>query len=98
MAELFVHPSLATLLKADDLFRQIDSLPGESYREVKTRRTFRIKLADNYYFAKVHYGVGWWEIIKNLLQLRLPVLGAATEWSAIQRLTALNVPTMVPVA
>jgi hypothetical protein len=35
--------------------------------------------------------VGWAEILKNLLSLRLPVLGAANEWRAIRRLAELGV-------
>ncbi|MDZ7686637.1 MAG: lipopolysaccharide core heptose(I) kinase RfaP [Gammaproteobacteria bacterium] len=49
-------------------------------------------------FAKVHFGVGWGEIAKNLVTLRLPVLGAGDEWRAIRRLELLGVPTMTPVA
>jgi heptose I phosphotransferase len=50
------------------------------------------------YFAKLHYGVGWGEIFKNLLSFRLPILSAMTEVHAIQKLNALNIPTTPLVA
>lgn len=93
---------IATELKDDfnetALFEQVAGLSGETYREVKNRRTFRFQLGRRYYFAKVHFGVGWSEIFKNLFQLRLPVLGASNEWRAIRKLQSLQVATMTPVA
>lgn len=77
-----------------DLFNQVDELQGEVYRQVASRRTFKINLVGRDYFVKVHHGVGWAEIFKNLLQGRLPVLGARNEWRAIKRLTERGVPTM----
>lgn len=53
----------------------------------EARRTLRIEVAgQGYLFVKIHRGVGWKEILKNLLSLRLPVLGAGNEWRAIARL------------
>jgi heptose I phosphotransferase len=34
------------------------------------------------------------EIFKNLVQLRLPVLGAKNEWRAVQKLQQLDIPTL----
>src|SRR5690606_21181038 len=50
------------------------------------------------YFVKIHRGIGWGEIVKNLLSAKLPVLGAGQEWRAIQRLAEASVPTMTAVA
>lgn len=50
------------------------------------------------YFAKLHQGVGWKEIFKNLLHARFPVWSAEPEWRAIQRLNTLNIPTTPPAA
>lgn len=77
-----------------DPFDYIMQLDGESFREVANRRTLRFELGGRRYFLKAHYGVGWNEIFKNLLQLKLPVLGARNEWLAIQRLEQLGVETM----
>jgi heptose I phosphotransferase len=94
----FVAEELADDFDAETLVDDIVGLDGETYREVKGRRTFRFLLNGKAYFAKVHLGVGWIEIAKNLLQLRLPVLGASNEYDAIRRLQQLNVETMKAVA
>ncbi len=77
-----------------DLFDQIMMMRGEVFRELDNRRTQRITLGNKQYFLKQHFGVGWREIFKNLLQLRLPVISAKNEWCAIQRLDQLGVATM----
>ena len=69
-------------------------LQGEAYRDLAGRRTIRVVLDGHGYFAKLHYGVGWGEIFKNLMRLSLPVVGARTEWLAIQRFAELGVATM----
>lgn len=94
----YLDPELQELLSETAMFEQLANMDGEVFREVASRRTFRFRHAGRDYFAKVHHGVGWREIIKNLLQMRLPVLGAANEWIAIRRLDDLGVDTMVPVA
>jgi len=69
---------------------------GEVYREpaAARRRTLRFELNGRGYFLKLHWGVGWKEIIKNFVSGRQPVLGAQNEWQAIQRLGELGVQTM----
>ncbi len=73
------------------------SVEGEIYREPANarRRTLRFELKGKGYFLKLHWGVGWKEIFKNLANGRLPVLGAQNEWRAIRRLERLGVETMV---
>ena len=85
----------AQLPSGVDPFDHIMQLEGEMFRDIDNRRTLRFSLNGRRYFLKAHYGVGWKEIIKNLLQFRLPVLGARNEWRAIQRLQELGVETMV---
>jgi len=77
-----------------DTFEQLFALEGRVYKEQQGRKTLRFTLDGKHYFAKLHNGVGWKEIIKYLLQLRLPVLGAQNEWRAIQRLEQLGIKTM----
>lgn len=90
-----LNPEFAAQLPAGvDAFDTIMQLDGELFRDMDNRRTLRFSLAGRRYFLKAHYGVGWKEILKNLLQLRMPVLGARNEWQAIQRLEALGVETM----
>jgi len=74
-------------VKADDaLFAQIWALQGEVYRSVASRTTLRFEAAGRAYFLKRHRGVGWREIFKNLIALRLPVLGARNEYQTCRHL------------
>ncbi len=72
-------------------------LRGECFRHQNGRMTQRITLGEKSYFIKQHSGVGWKEIVKNVLQLRWPVLSAKNEWRAIQKLQSLgiSVPTVI---
>ncbi|HYQ72785.1 MAG TPA: lipopolysaccharide core heptose(I) kinase RfaP [Gammaproteobacteria bacterium] len=92
---LDLSPEFAAQLPATtDPFDAIMRLDGELYRDMDNRRTLRFTLKGRRYFLKAHYGVGWREILKNLLQLKLPVLGARNEWLAIRRLESLGIDTM----
>ena len=82
------------LWKNKDPFQEIFALEGEVFRNVKNRKTFRIEVENRGFFVKIHRGVGWREIFKNLLQFKLPVTGAANEFNALAKLTELGVPTM----
>ncbi|HSW71696.1 MAG TPA: lipopolysaccharide core heptose(I) kinase RfaP [Gammaproteobacteria bacterium] len=68
-------------------------LSGECFREQKGRSTQRLVINQEAYFIKQHRGVGWKEIFKNLIQLKLPVLSAKKEWLALQKLQALSILT-----
>jgi heptose I phosphotransferase len=95
---LIVDPEVKIFLDGDHTFDFIMAMHGEIYRALEGRCTQRIELGGQGYFLKQHRGVGWKEIIKNLLQLRLPVLGAKNEWRAVQRLCDLGIATMQVVA
>ncbi len=81
-----------------DVFAEAQSLQGKIYRSKEGRRTLQFERDGHGYFLKLHQGVGWTEIIKNLLQGRLPVLGAENEYRACLRLAELGIDTMTPVA
>jgi heptose I phosphotransferase len=90
----FLRPDFqANLPVDDDPFAAIMSLRGELIRAKEGRRTLCFVLKGKRYFLKAHYGVGWREIFKNLLQLRWPVVSARNEWLAIQNLERLGVAT-----
>jgi hypothetical protein len=92
---IFIEPELKKAFpQSENLFEQMMQLHGDVYRDIENRRTQRINLTGNYYFIKQHRGVGWKEIFKNLLQLRLPVVSAKNEWLAIQKLHQLNIHTL----
>jgi len=82
----------------ENTLQELCALDGEVFKRIQNRRTFRIEREGRGFFIKCHHGVGWREIIKNLLQLRPPILGAGNEWRAIHRLQELGVETMTPVA
>ncbi len=81
-----------------DPFARARNITGKIYREMPDRRTLQFQQGDESYFLKLHLGVGWLEIFKNLLLLRLPVLSARNEYNAIRHCERLGVPTMAPVA
>ena len=68
--------------------------PQDVYRNKEGRKTLRFDHDGRSFFLKLHSGVGWAEIFKNLLQGRLPVLGADNEYRAVQALQRIEVDTM----
>lgn len=94
----YLGQELAEILSDEGLFEDAVKIKGEIYRELEGRRTLRFMVGGDAYFLKLHFGIGWREIIKNLIQLRLPVLGAKNEWLAVNRLHDLKIDTMTPVA
>ena len=77
----------------DDFF----AIEGEISKQLHNRKTLKFERGGKGFFIKCHAGIGWLEIIKNLTNLRLPVLGARTEWLAIQRVAELGVSTLTAV-
>ncbi len=89
---MYLHPELKPYFRGIySLFDQMMALRGECFRHQEGRLTQRIRIGNKTYFIKQHNGVGWKEIIKNLLQFRLPVISAKNEWRAIQKLQSLGV-------
>lgn len=95
---LFLAEPFRSLWAGQDPFVAVEALGGDVFRELEARRTLRTEVDGHGYFVKIHRGVGWREITKNLASLRLPVLGARNEWRAIRRLHELGVDTLRAVA
>jgi heptose I phosphotransferase len=91
---VFLREDIATLWQGQDPFTAAKAVKGEVFRNVKGRRTLRFEAQPGSYFIKLHFGVGWIEILKNLLSARMPVISAKQEYKAINRLAALDIPTM----
>lgn len=72
-------------------FEEMMALKGQVFRNQKGRLTQRVTVNGQSYFIKQHTGIGWKEVIKNVLQLRWPVLGAKQEWLAIKKLQSLGI-------
>ncbi len=95
---LHVPVSIRSWLNRKNTFAAMMQLQGKAFRDVKGRKTIQVKLGEHSYFIKQHFGVGWAEIFKNLLSLKVPILGAMTEVHAIEALTQLGIPTTPLVA
>jgi heptose I phosphotransferase len=90
-----------------DVFEAMMRLSGKAFRDVPGRKTIQVSLdATNKgvggyaktYFIKQHFGVGWGEIFKNLVTLKMPILGAMTEVHAIQKLSEIGIASTPLVA
>ncbi|MDR1064227.1 MAG: lipopolysaccharide core heptose(I) kinase RfaP [Azoarcus sp.] len=98
MSETVLYPPFDRLWAGHDPFAMVEALQGEVFRELAGRRTLRTEIDGRGYFVKIHRGAGWGEIFKNLVSLRLPVLGACNEWRAARRLAELGVDALRAVA
>lgn len=98
MPLVILNEPFRSLWAGRDPFQAVEALQGEVFRELEARRTLRTEIGDRGYFVKIHRGVGWAEILKNLFCLRLPVLGAGNEWRAIEQLEQAGVDTMRGIA
>jgi heptose I phosphotransferase len=95
---LYLHPEFSsTAPPSRQTFSGLLTPQGEVIRQAKGRTTFCFPQSGKRYFLKIHTGVGWGEIFKNLAQLRLPVVSAAPEWRAIERLRQLGIDTARPI-
>ncbi|GJL83353.1 MAG: hypothetical protein DHS20C01_29870 [marine bacterium B5-7] len=91
---LYIREDLKARLAGQHGFDNLMSIDGEVFREAPGRRTVRLTRDGRSYFLKTHTGVGWQEIMKNLLYFRLPVLGAMNEWHGVHHLQRLGIDTM----
>ncbi len=96
--KLWLRSELDQAWRGKDPFDCVRNLRGQVFREKEGRRTLRFEQCERAYFLKLHQGVGWREIIKNLLQLRAPVLGARNEYQAILALQRIGIDTLTPAA
>ncbi|MFF7706352.1 lipopolysaccharide core heptose(I) kinase RfaP [Pseudomonas sp. NPDC007930] len=96
--KLMLAEPFASLWAGQDPFSAAEALQGQVYRELEGRRTLRTEVAGRGYFVKIHRGIGWGEVAKNLASAKLPVLGAGQEYRAIGRLTEAGIATMTAVA
>lgn len=77
-----------------DPFDQVMALDGKVYRAKEGRRTLMFEYDGREYFAKIHNGIGWGEIWKNLASFRLPITDASNEWKAVELLERQGVETV----
>ena len=99
LAEGFALGELARAQSAGPLLAWAEAVaagarPEDVYRNKEGRKTLRFLYRGKPYFLKLHRGVGWFEVIKNLLQLRLPVVSASNEYRAVLALQRAGVYTL----
>ena len=94
---IFLNKELESLFLSGDPFLVAEDIQGEVFRQTANRITKEFTYEGNKYFIKLHYGVGWKEIVKNLLKLRAPTVGAFPEWRALNKLRSLRIDCPEPV-
>ena len=87
MKQIFFDNELQDLFKEKASFSFAEEIQGETYRKHANRITKRIEVNQKGYFLKIHGPVGWREVLKNLIQLKVPVIGALREFNAIKHLS-----------
>lgn len=92
---IYIRDDIRALFNRERSVDDFLDLDGELVKQVvRSRRTLRLERGGRRFYLKLHYGVGWREILKNLLRLDAPVLGARNEYRAIGELERLGVDTM----
>lgn len=89
--DVFIREDLQPYLPEENVFAFIAGMEGEEFRALESRRTIAVDLGGKRYFVKYHRGIPGAEILKNLMQLRLPVVSARNEWLALSRLKTLGI-------
>jgi len=89
--QIWLDEPFATRWKGRDVFAKAAALQGESHRALEQRQTISFVLEDTRYFIKRHVRSTWKEVLKNLVQGRLPVVSAENERVALNRLQALGI-------
>ena len=92
--KFWLEAGLAQQMSGFSDFDAVFAIQGELFRDLPDRQTLKVNIGDRRVFIKRHLGVGWREIFKNLVQLRLPVISANNELKAIRRLEQLGVDTL----
>ena len=87
----FLDNDLRQVFRSEDTFSVAQNINGKVFREYENRITKQFKIQDKSYFIKFHGPVGWKEIIKNLIQIKTPVIGAQREYDALNHLTKTNI-------
>ena len=94
---IFLTNELKNLFSSGDFFSIAENIEGEVFRKTANRITKEFTFEGNRYFIKLHYGVGWKEIFKNIFKFRAPTIGASPEWKALKKLRSLGIECLEPV-
>ena len=94
MKQLFFDEDIKYLFNGSKSFDLAQKVEGEIYREHANRITKKIIVNHKGYFIKLHGPIGWREIFKNLIQIKIPVIGATRELKALQHLANHGIDTL----
>ena len=94
MKQLYFDEDIKYLFNGSKSFDLAQKVEGEIYREHANRITKKIIVNHKGYFIKLHGPVGWREIFKNLIQIKIPVIGATRELKALKHLAYHGVNTL----
>ena len=83
----FLDKKLSHIFNEFDSFERLKDMDGEIFRKYERRITKRFQVNEKNYFIKFHGPVGWKEILKNIFQIKTPVIGAQREYEALNHLT-----------
>lgn len=89
-----IDPELSDRFSGAGAFDDVLALEGKVYRAKEGRRTLLFEHDGSEYFAKIHMGIGWGEIWKNLSSFRWPVIDASNEWRAVDLFERVGVETV----
>lgn len=95
---IWLNPAFTEYFFPESLFADMTGQQGEIYRTGQGRVTLRFECNGQGFFLKRHTGIGWKEVFKDLLQGRLPIVGATNEWKALRKLGELSISSLTPVA
>ena len=94
---IFLTKELENLFSSGDLFSIAENIEGKVFRKTANRITKEFTFEGTRYFIKLHYGVGWKEIFKNIFKFRAPTVGAFPEWKVLKKLKVLGIECPEPV-
>ena len=95
---MYLRADIKAVWQDQDALDTAFALEGEVFRDMPGRRTLKVAVGEKDYFVKLHYGVGWGEVIKNWLQFKRPVIGAQNEYDACRELAELGIAAPLPAA
>jgi len=76
VTELFLNTEFSELWAGKDPYTELAAIEGEVFRKQGGRKTFLFAVNGKSYFAKLHNGVGWREILK-IIELSSVLAGPA---------------------
>lgn len=91
----YCAPELESVF-GDDPLQAAYGLQGDVHRALEMRKTLGFEHDGKLYFIKLHMGIDYREVFKNLSQLKLPVISAKNEWNCLNTMGAMGISVPEP--